>query len=77
MCQAEGGGIFDVLSDEEDCWMAEPSGLSDNDTPVQVRGWAAHGEHAGADRRQSFEAAALTRWVCRAPQSCIVPNHGA
>ena len=41
-CQAEGGGgIFDVLSDEEDLWLVEPSAPSADGSPAQTRGWAA------------------------------------
>ena len=49
--QADGGGIFDVLSDEEECWMPESSGLSMEESPMREHGRAAHDEH-GVDASQ-------------------------
>lgn len=61
--QAEGGGIFDVLSDGEDCWMAEPSGLSADDPSLQERGrWG--DELADTARDLSPEVLGPARWAC-------------
>ena len=76
-CQAEGGGIFDVLSDEEDLWMVEPSGLSAHASPAQARGWAAHGDRGRPARGPSPEVVRRVRWVCAATQGLqpIVCGH--
>ena len=51
-----------MLSDGEDCWMAEPSGLSADDSPAQRRQPAAHGERAGVARAPSPEVTGPARW---------------
>ena len=64
--QAEGGGIFDVLSDEEELWMVEPSIPSANGSPAQACGWAANGERDGPSRDLSPDSGGPPRWVCSA-----------
>jgi hypothetical protein len=59
--QAEGGGIFDVLSDEEDCWMPELSGMSWEESPVRALGWAARDGHEVEASRPSLKVLDSTR----------------